>query len=78
MDGRGRVARVKCLSNTQKELLVKMNSPTEMSSAERKRQLAAMGRYMESHKDTMPPGLMEKWKDSYGNGAKKFELLPLG
>ncbi|CAE7197767.1 unnamed protein product [Symbiodinium sp. CCMP2592] len=44
-----------------------------MSAGERKRQFAALDRFINANSETLPPGLVEKYKDSFGNGTKKFE-----
>ncbi|CAE7876783.1 unnamed protein product [Symbiodinium necroappetens] len=44
-----------------------------MAPAERKRQFAALDRYINANAEGMPPGLVEKYKDSFGSGTKKFE-----
>ncbi|CAE7300090.1 unnamed protein product [Symbiodinium sp. KB8] len=44
-----------------------------MAPAERKRQFAALDRYINSNAEILPPGLVEKYRDSFGSGTKKFE-----
>ena len=78
VDANGRrTARVKGLTEEQKKAIQAMNQPSDMDNKERKRQMAAMDRYIASNKATLPPGILEKYKDCFGNGQKKFELLRL-
>ena len=68
-----RAARVKGLSEEQKKTIRAMSQPSDMDNKERKRQMAAMDRYVNSNKATLPPVVLEKFMDCYGNGQKKFE-----
>ena len=71
-----RVARVRCLSQEEKERVRNLSSYTEMPPAERKRQFAALDRRMRDV-DTLPPGLLQQYQASFGNSERKFELLNL-
>lgn len=73
-----RTLRVKSLTDAQRDEIQAMSDPKDMAPAERKRQFAALDRYINANAEGMPPGLVEKYKDSFGSGTKKFELLTLG
>ena len=69
---------MKSLTEDQRAEIQAMSEPKDMAPAERKRQFAALDRYINSNAEILPPGLVEKYRDSFGSGTKKFELLILG
>lgn len=60
-DSNGRVKRVKCLTDEQKEAISQLTDPSQLSHAERKRQFGALKRRLEKE-DTLPAGVLAKWE----------------
>lgn len=60
-DTNGRVKRVKCLTDEQKDAISQLTHPSQLSHAERKRQFGALHRRLEKE-DTLPAGVLAKWE----------------
>ena len=60
-DTNGRVKRVKCLTEEQKNAISSLTDPSQLSHAERKRQFGALHRRLEKE-DTLPAGVLAKWE----------------
>ena len=78
VEGKGkRIARVRCLSQEEKDAVAAMTSYKQMDKDERKRQFAALDRRFKEV-DTLPHGLLEQYQAAFGSSDRKFELLSLG
>ena len=75
VEGLRRQARVRCLTEAEKDQIRSYEKPEDMEYQERKRQLAALDRRMKSDPGSLPPGVLAKYQDAYGSSTKKFELL---
>ena len=73
--GLRRQARVRCLTEEEKQKIQNFQKPEDMDYNERKRQLAALDRRVKSDPGSLPPGVLAKYQDAYGSSTKKFELL---
>lgn len=60
-DETGRVKRVKCLTDEQRQAIRDLQDPSELSHGERKRQFGALNRRLEKV-DTLPAGVLAKWE----------------
>ncbi|CAE7255958.1 unnamed protein product, partial [Symbiodinium sp. CCMP2456] len=74
-EGLRRKARVRALTDQEKERIAACERPGDMPYEERKRQLAALDRRVKGDPDSLPPGLLAMYNDAYGSSTKKFELM---